>query len=119
MILCSKFSRPYGTNATAGQRFLVHPNTTKEKHRIDYQHPQIRRVFDLIESDRILPEERAAMFEEYNRQQLRDEARQEEKAAIARSLLAQGIDVTVIATAIGLSPQTIMTLPEASLAIDG
>ena len=84
----------------------------------DYQHPQIRRVFDLIESDRILPEERAIMFEEYNRQQLRDEARQEEKAAIARSLLAQGIDISVIATATGLSAQAIMALPEASLIID-
>jgi len=83
----------------------------------DYQHPQIRRVFDLIERDRISPEERATMFEEYNRQQLRDEARQEEKAAIARSLLAQGIDISVIATATGLSAQAIMALPVA-VAID-
>lgn len=78
----------------------------------DYQHPQIRRIFDLIETDRISPEERAQMFEEYNRQQLRQEARQERNLEIACSLLTQGIDVTVIATATGLSTGEIATLQE-------
>ena len=43
----------------------------------EYQHPQIRRIFDLIEEDQVSPTERFQMIEEYNREQNKLEVRAE------------------------------------------
>ncbi|MFN8494054.1 MAG: PD-(D/E)XK nuclease family transposase [Caldilineaceae bacterium] len=79
-----------------------------------YQHPQIRRIFDQIEQDQVSPEERARMFEEYNQAQARQaafqEGKTEERFAIARSLLAEGMTASLIAKVTGLSEEEVRDL---------
>ena len=87
-----------------------------------YRHPQIQRIFDLIERDQVSPEERAQMFEEFNREQLRSETFEEgkavgrtegerqEKIKIARTLLTTGVDVALIMQATGLAIEEITAL---------
>jgi predicted transposase/invertase (TIGR01784 family) len=68
-----------------------------------YQHPQIRRVFDYIEQDQVSPEERARMFLEFNQRQERSSAIKEAKLEIARSMLAKGMAIPLIAEITSLS----------------
>jgi predicted transposase/invertase (TIGR01784 family) len=84
----------------------------------NYQHPQVRRIFDLIERDQISPDERARMIEEYNREQLRRETfaegkaegERQEKIKIARALLTTGVDLALIVQATGLSLEEVVAL---------
>ena len=93
----------------------------------NYTHPLIRRIFDYIEQDQVSPEERFQMIEQYNQEQYkrtlaleaksegRAEGRAEGKAegkaegqseamvAIARSLLAKGMDIALIREVTNLS----------------
>ena len=84
----------------------------------NYQHPQVRRIFDLIERDQISPDERARMIEEYNREQLHRETfaegialgEQRRNFEIARALLAAGVDITLIIQTTGLSAEEVVAL---------
>ena len=91
-----------------------------------YQHPLIHRIFDHIEQDQVSPEERFRMIEEYNQEQykrtLAQEAKTEGKAegkiegeteakvAIARSLVAEGATMALIAKVTGLREEEIRNL---------
>jgi hypothetical protein len=87
----------------------------------DYPNPLIRRIFDLIEQDSVSPDERARMFEEFNREQVkretfeegRQEGKQEGKLEIARSLLAEGMSLAMTAKVTGLSEAELAALPAA------
>jgi len=87
-----------------------------------YQHPQIQRVFDLIEQDHISPSERARMFDEHGDEELRQEEFQKGKQArnieIAKVMIAEGLDITLIVKLTGLSEAEIAAL-NASEMIDG
>lgn len=64
----------------------------------EYQHPQILRVFDLIEQDHISPQERARMFDEHGEEALREEEAQKRERVrvlqIAKAMFAEGFDST-------------------------
>ena len=79
-----------------------------------YQHPQIQRVFDLIEQDHISPSERARMFDEHGDEELRQEEFQKGKRAqkieTAKAMLAKGFGIAVITELIGLSEAEIADL---------
>ena len=92
----------------------------------DYKNPNIQRLFDLIEQDKITPEERARMKDEYSQAQLKKEGFDEgygegkedgieegiEKGKIetARNFKALGISEEQIASATGLSLDEVKAL---------
>ncbi|MFN8486337.1 MAG: hypothetical protein U0350_02020 [Caldilineaceae bacterium] len=108
--LCPKYANAETPPALREWLRAIDDTLDEQVEERDYQHPQIRRIFDLIVQDAISPEERARMFEEYNREQLKQDELEQQKRTIASSLLAQGIDVTVIAMATGLSAEEIAAL---------
>jgi len=88
-----------------------------------YTKPEIQRIFNLIEKDKVTPEERARMFEEYSQEQIKQEKFQEgvEKGLAeglkqareesARHLLSLGVLTEAqIAQATGLSVEALKTL---------
>lgn len=81
-----------------------------------YQHPQIRRVFDLIEQDQISPTERARMFDEHSEEELRQEefqkVRQARNREIASAMLAEGFAIPLMARLLDLSETEITDLLE-------
>ena len=87
-----------------------------------YTNPSIQALFSVIEKDKITPEERARMKEEYNREEVSRQAFQEadrgvreEKEKTARNLM--GIAVLTeeqIASVTGLSLEMIKALGNSS-----
>ena len=80
-----------------------------------YARPEIRKMFEYIEKDRISPEERARMFDEHGQEALKqekyDEGRQDEKCAMARKMLAEGLSVELIMKCTGLTAADLTALP--------
>lgn len=80
----------------------------------DYQNPQIRRIFDLIEQDHITPKERARMFDEHGDQQyLEEKIRNREiavKAKIAKAMVTEGFTYATIAKVTQLSEAEVTQL---------
>jgi hypothetical protein len=76
----------------------------------DYQNPLIQRIFNLIEQDSILPEERARMFEEYNQETLKQDLIKQRNIEIARALLAKAMPIDLIAEVTELSEAEIIPL---------
>ncbi len=88
----------------------------------DYQRPEIRRVFDLIEEDLVSPDERARMFDEYAMELVKqDKYREGLKEGRAeghteamhnniRNMLKAGLEVSLIATITGMSVEEIQSL---------
>jgi predicted transposase/invertase (TIGR01784 family) len=97
-----------------------------------YTHPEIQHVFELIEKDKVTPQERASMFDEYSMeavkqekiQKIKDEAKEEglkegeqkarvEKEESARRLLSLGtLTEEQIAQAMGLTLEGVKSLKE-------
>ena len=85
-----------------------------------YADPQILNVFDEIEQDLVSPVERAKMFEENNQEELRQTQFEQglkqgvlnEKLEIARSMLADGMELERITRLTGLSEAEIVGLRE-------
>jgi len=93
-----------------------------------YADPQILNVFDEIEQDLVSPVERAKMFEENNQEELRQTQFEQglqkgieqgieqgvlnEKREIARSMLADGMELARITRLTGLSEAEIIALRE-------
>ena len=109
--LCPKYANAQTPPALYEWMRAIDDTLDKEVEENDYQNPLIRRIFDLIEQDSVSPEERARMFEEYNQEQVKRETYTEGKAAgkaagkleIARTLLAEGMDLALIARVTGVS----------------
>ncbi len=79
-----------------------------------YRPPIFQRVIEEIKRDNVSPEELKrikdeAVVEHFHREAF-EEGRNEEKKAIARSMLGRGMDVTFIAEITGLSPEEITNL---------
>jgi len=89
---------------------------------ISYHHPEIQKIFDLIEKDLISPQEYANMKDEYGYEQIgRDQYKKgleqgiekgvmEERHKWVRALSAQGMNTESIAAMLGLTTQEIMAL---------
>jgi len=85
-----------------------------------YADPQILNVFDEIEQDLVSPVERAKMFEEYNQEELRQTQFEQglklgalnKEREIARSMLADGMELARITHLTGLSEAEIISLRE-------
>ena len=87
-----------------------------------YADPQILHIFDEIEQDLVSPVERAKMFEEYNQEELRqtqfeqglkqgvEQGALNKEREIARSMLADGMDMARITRLTGLSEAEIIVL---------
>ena len=80
-----------------------------------YQHPEIQKIFGLIENDLISPDERARMKDEYNHEQLQRQQFEEGVAQgktegvlqTVRSFKQAGVAIEVIIQATGLSREEI------------
>jgi len=80
-----------------------------------YQNAEIQHVFNLIEKDDITPQERALMFEEYNRDTYEKKVRKEGlekgmeiglekgKQEVAKTMLKKGLSIEMIVEITGLS----------------
>ena len=68
-----------------------------------YSRPEIHKLFDNIQKDRISPAERAHMIEEYHQEELQRAQFDEGKMAVAKALLKEGIPPHIIAKTTGFS----------------
>jgi predicted transposase/invertase (TIGR01784 family) len=88
-----------------------------------YTHPKIQQVFDLIEKDKVTPQERASMFDEYSMEEVkqeklrkmrekgRQEGEQKAREESACNLLSIGLlTEEQIAQAMGLTLERVKTL---------
>ncbi|EDN71555.1 hypothetical protein BGP_5871 [Beggiatoa sp. PS] len=76
-----------------------------------YTNPSIQALFEVIEKDKITPEERARMKDEYNEEHAKKQAIREEKEKIARNFKAFGtLTDEQIASATGLSLEIVKAL---------
>jgi len=114
LYLCPKYANEKTPEPLREWMRAIQDTLDQEVEESEYQNPLIRRIFDHIEQDRISPEERARMFEEYNREQGKQEAFAEGKAEgvieVARTMLEKGIAPSVIADVTGLSMDVIDSL---------
>ena len=93
----------------------INDSLDQEVEESDYQLPEIKRIFDLIESDLVSPMERARMKEEYAMELVkqdkyeegRNEGREEERRRLVRQMLNQGLEVELIAKLTGMTPEEI------------
>jgi len=76
----------------------------------DYSNPHISRLFERIEKDKITPEERARMKDEYNHEESEKQAVEEKTLETAKKLKALGVSEETIASATGLSLNEVMSL---------
>ncbi len=81
-----------------------------------YQRPEIQRIFELIARDLISPKEYARMKEEYSIEQLQldkfEQGRLTEKQETARNMLAEGIELDIVAKITKLSSDDLATLSQ-------
>jgi len=79
-----------------------------------YHKTEIQRLFELIARDLVSPKEYARMKDEYSMEQLQqdkfEQGRLTEKQEIARNMLAEGINPTIVAKTTGISPDDLATL---------
>jgi predicted transposase/invertase (TIGR01784 family) len=94
----------------------------------DYQVAEVRQLFDYIEKDKVSPEERAQMFEQYNEEQLKQdkfeeglkkgrkegikEGADQNAQKIAKEMLRKGMDIGLISELTELSQEAITQLQD-------
>ena len=89
----------------------INDSLDKEVNEEDYTNPHIHRLFEVIEKDKISPEEYASMKEEYNRAESEKQAEEKGRIEIARNIKVLGIlTEEQIASAAGLSLKQVRTL---------
>lgn len=88
----------------------------------DYTVAEVRKLFDYIEKDKVSPEERAQMFDEYNEEQLKQdkfeegrkkgltEGAEKNAKAIAKEMLHEGMDIDLISKITNLPQEMISQL---------
>ena len=76
----------------------------------DYQLSEVKKIMLHIEQDGVSPEEKAKMIDQYHQEESEFEVRIQEKRAIAKNLLATGLDIDTIAKATALTPAEIENL---------
>jgi predicted transposase/invertase (TIGR01784 family) len=83
-----------------------------------YTRPEIRRIFEIIQKDRVTPQERARMIEESHQEELKQdsfaegltEGRKAREREIARAMLQQQMSVAQIALLTGLTAAEVTAL---------
>ncbi len=123
MYLCPKYVNEETPAAYREWLEAIDDSLDEEVDESHYHDGAIQRIFDAIEKDDITPQERAVMFEEYNRGTYEKTVRQEglkeglekgleegmekgklrEKQAIARTMLKEGLPIEMIIKVTGLS----------------
>jgi hypothetical protein len=78
----------------------------------DYTVAEVRKIFDYIEKDKVSPEERAQMFDEYNEEQLKqdkfEEGIKEGIKKISKEMLREGMNIDLISKMTEL-PENVIT----------
>jgi len=75
-----------------------------------YDNEIIQRMFEHIEQDSVTPQERARMFDEYGQEQLQWDKYKLAKLETARKMLADGLDLSLVAKYTALSPDELAQL---------
>ncbi len=96
----------------------IEDSLDREVEETDYRQAEVRKIFELIEADKISPEERARMFDEYNEEEKKkDDIEQKFKKGIeqgkletAKAMLAKGMDTPLISELTGLSEAAILKI---------
>jgi predicted transposase/invertase (TIGR01784 family) len=88
----------------------------------DYTVAEVRKIFDYIEKDKVSPEERAQMFDEYNEEQLKQDKFEEglkkgikegadkNTEKIAKEMLRKKMDISLISEITELPHEVITQL---------
>jgi predicted transposase/invertase (TIGR01784 family) len=78
----------------------------------DYTVAEVRKIFDYIEKDKVSPEERAQMFDEYNEEQLKqdkfEDGIKEGIKKMAKKMLREGMNIDLISKMTEL-PENVIT----------
>jgi predicted transposase/invertase (TIGR01784 family) len=116
LYICPKYMDD--NTPTAYQEWMraIHDSLDEQVNEEDYTVAEILKIFDYIEKDKVSPEERAQMFDEYNEEQLKrdkfEEGRKkgikEGAEKIAKEMLHKGMDVSLISEITEL-PQEVIT----------
>jgi predicted transposase/invertase (TIGR01784 family) len=77
-----------------------------------YQRREIHKLFEHIRQDRISPEERAGMIEEYHYEELHQAGFDEGKLFAAKGMLKKGISHEIIAEITGISIEELRELTD-------
>ncbi len=109
--LCPKYVNQETPEAYREWLEAIDDTLDEEVDETHYHSSAIQGIFNAIEKDEVTPEERALMFEEYNRgvyestvkQEGRKEGKLLEKQAIAKTMLAEGLAIEMIVKVTGLS----------------
>jgi hypothetical protein len=89
----------------------IHDSLDGQVDETEYTNSSIGELFDVIEKDKITPEERACMKDEYNEENAKKQAIREEKEKMARNFKAFGtLTDEQIASATGLSLEIVKGL---------
>ena len=75
-----------------------------------YSRPEIHKLFDHIQKDRISPAERARMIEEYHQEELQKTQFDEGRLSVAKALLQEGIAPDIIAKTTGFPLDVILEI---------
>ncbi len=94
----------------------INDTLDEEVDETQYHRAEIQKLFDYIQRDRISPEERARMIDEYHQEELQttrfEEGKMAEKITIAEALLKKGVAHDIITDTTGLSQDIIARLQE-------
>jgi hypothetical protein len=110
MYLCPKYVTEETPAPYREWLLAIADSLDEEVEESTYHHPEIQKIFQYIEKDRVSPDERARMIEEYHQQEKFEEGIEAGKMETAKRMLAEGMEVALIAKFTELSETTILTL---------
>jgi len=110
IFLCPKYvteetPEPYRTWLQA-----INDTLDEQVDETQYDNEIIQRMFEHIEQDSVTPQERARMFDEYGQEQLQWDKYKLAKLETARKMLADGLDLSLVAKYTALSPDELAQL---------
>ncbi|MCP4400231.1 MAG: hypothetical protein GY801_23355 [bacterium] len=92
----------------------INDTLDEEVDETQYHQPAIQKLFNSIQRDRISPEERARMIDEFHQEELQqtrfEEGKDTRQREIAMALLKEDIDIVVVSKTTGLSQEEIVLL---------
>lgn len=116
--ICPKYVNDKTPAALREWLLAIDDSLDEEVDQAEYTHPEIQRIFDLIEKNLVTPEERARMFEESHQEELkqsafadgREEGELRKAMEIARLLLADGMTPSAVSRVTGLTVEQVEAL---------
>ena len=113
--LCPPYADEHTPEPYREWLLAIHDSMDEEIDETAYQNDMIRKVLETIERDRLTPQERARMKDEYGYAEIGkdqfEKGREQEKIELARNMLGKGLDWDLIQEVTGLSREVIEQPP--------